>query len=214
MVIKVIMLVVFFGIMIGVGFYARKQATDVNGFVLGGRSVGPWLTAFAYGTSYFSAVIFIGYAGQFGWKYGIASTWIGIGNAILGSLLAWVVLGRRTRLITQKLDSRTMPEFFERRYNSKSMKIISSWIIFIFLIPYTASLYNGLSRLFGMAFDIDYKICVVAMAVLTGIYVIVGGYMATAINDFIQGLIMLVGIVAVIYAVLNERGVRQAGSCK
>ena len=206
MVIKVIMLVVFFGIMIGVGFYARKQATDVNGFVLGGRSVGPWLTAFAYGTSYFSAVIFIGYAGQFGWKYGIASTWIGIGNAILGSLLAWVVLGRRTRLITQKLDSRTMPEFFERRYNSKSMKIISSWIIFIFLIPYTASLYNGLSRLFGMAFDIDYKICVVAMAVLTGIYVIVGGYMATAINDFIQGLIMLVGIVAVIYAVLNERG--------
>ena len=206
MVIKVIMLVVFFGIMIGVGFYASKQATDVNGFVLGGRSVGPWLTAFAYGTSYFSAVIFIGYAGQFGWKYGIASTWIGIGNAILGSLLAWVVLGRRTRLITQKLDSRTMPEFFERRYNSKSMKIISSWIIFIFLIPYTASLYNGLSRLFGMAFDIDYKICVVAMAVLTGIYVIVGGYMATAINDFIQGLIMLVGIVAVIYAVLNERG--------
>ena len=135
MVIKVIMLVVFFGIMIGVGFYARKQATDVNGFVLGGRSVGPWLTAFAYGTSYFSAFIFIGYAGQFGWKYGIASTWIGIGNAILGSLLAWVVLGRRTRLITQKLDSRTMPEFFERRYNSKSMKIISSWIIFIFLIP-------------------------------------------------------------------------------
>ena len=206
MVIKVIMLVVFFGIMIGVGFYARKQATDVNGFVLGGRSVGPWLTAFAYGTSYFSAVIFIGYAGQFGWKYGIASTWIGIGNAILGSLLAWVVLGRRTRLITQKLDSRTMPEFFERRYNSKSMKIISSWIIFIFLIPYTASLYNGLSRLFGMAFDIDYKICVVAMAVLTGIYVIVGGYMATAINDFIQGIIMLFGIVAVIASVLNGQG--------
>ena len=206
MVIKVIMLVVFFGIMIGVGFYARKQATDVNGFVLGGRSVGPWLTAFAYGTSYFSAVIFIGYAGQFGWKYGIASTWIGIGNAILGSLLAWVVLGRRTRLITQKLDSRTMPEFFERRYNSKSMKIISSWIIFIFLIPYTASLYNGLSRLFGMAFDIDYKICVVAMAVLTGIYVIVGGYMATAINDFIQGIIMLFGICAVIAAVLQSKG--------
>ena len=56
-------------------------------FVLGGRSVGPWLTAFAYGTSYFSAVVFVGYAGQFGWKYGIASTWIGIGNALIGSLL-------------------------------------------------------------------------------------------------------------------------------
>lgn len=206
MILKIIMLVVFFAIMVSVGFYARKQATDVNGFVLGGRSVGPWLTAFAYGTSYFSAVIFIGYAGQFGWKYGIAATWVGIGNAILGSLIAWVVLGRRTRLITQKLDSRTMPEYFEKRYNSKSLKIVSSWIIFIFLIPYTASLYNGLSRLFGMAFDVDYKICVIVMAALTGIYVIVGGYLATAINDFIQGLIMLVGIVVVIAAVLNNYG--------
>ena len=195
MVLKVIMLVVFFAIMLGVGFYSRKHTKDVNGFVLGGRSVGPWLTAFAYGTSYFSAVIFIGYAGQFGWKYGIASTWIGIGNALLGSLVAWVVLGRRTRLLTQELDTRTMPEFFEKRYSSKSLKLFSSIIIFIFLIPYTASLYNGLSRLFGMAFNVDYKICV-----------IVGGYMATAINDFIQGLIMLVGIVAVIYAVLNNYG--------
>ena len=194
MVLKVIMLVVFFAIMLGVGFYSRKHTKDVNGFVLGGRSVGPWLTAFAYGTSYFSAVIFIGYAGQFGWKYGIASTWIGIGNALLGSLVAWVVLGRRTRLLTQELDTRTMPEFFEKRYSSKSLKLFSSIIIFIFLIPYTASLYNGLSRLFGMAFNVDYKICVIVMAALTGIYVIVGGYMATAINDFIQGLIMLVGI--------------------
>lgn len=206
MILKVIMLVVFFAIMIGVGFYSRKQATDVNGFVLGGRSVGPWLTAFAYGTSYFSAVIFVGYAGQFGWKYGIASTWIGIGNAVLGSLIAWAVLGRRTRLITQKLDSRTMPEFFERRYNSRSLKLVSSLIIFVFLIPYTASLYNGLSRLFGMAFEIDYKVCVIAMAALTGIYVIVGGYMATAINDFIQGIIMLFGIVVVIAAVLKNYG--------
>ena len=206
MVLKVIMLVVFFAIMLGVGFYSRKHTKDVNGFVLGGRSVGPWLTAFAYGTSYFSAVIFIGYAGQFGWKYGIASTWIGIGNALLGSLVAWVVLGRRTRLLTQELDTRTMPEFFEKRYSSKSLKLFSSVIIFIFLIPYTASLYNGLSRLFGMAFNVDYKICVIVMAALTGIYVIVGGYMATAINDFIQGLIMLVGIVAVIYAVLNNYG--------
>lgn len=206
MAIKVIMLVVFFAVMLGVGFYSRKHTTDVNGFVLGGRTVGPWLTAFAYGTSYFSAVIFIGYAGQFGWKYGIASTWVGIGNAILGSLLAWVVLGRRTRLLTQKLDTRTMPEFFEKRYTSKSLKLFSSIIIFVFLIPYTASLYNGLSRLFGMAFNVDYKVCVIVMAALTGIYVIVGGYMATAINDFIQGIIMLVGIVAVIWAVLNNYG--------
>lgn len=206
MIIKILMLVVFFGVMIGIGFYCRKNATDVNGFVLGGRSVGPWLTAFAYGTSYFSAVIFVGYAGQFGWKYGIASTWIGIGNALLGSMLAWVVLGRRTRIMSQHLDSATMPEFFGKRFDSRGLKICASVIVFIFLIPYTASLYNGLSRLFGMAFDIDYTVCIIVMAILTGVYVIAGGYMATAINDFIQGLIMLVGIVVVIAAVLKNNG--------
>ncbi len=204
--IKIILLIVFFAVMIYVGLRCRKQATDVNGFVLGGRSVGPWLTAFAYGTSYFSAVIFIGYAGQFGWKFGIASTWIGLGNALIGSLLAWVILGRRTRIMTQHLNSATMPEFFGERFHSKALKIGASLIVFIFLIPYTASLYNGLSRLFGMAFHIDYTVCIIIMAVLTGIYVIAGGYMATAVNDFIQGIIMLFGICAVIGAVLVSNG--------
>ena len=207
MVLKIGLLVVFFAVMLAVGIYCRKNSTDVNGFVLGGRSVGPWLTAFAYGTSYFSAVIFVGYAGQFGWKFGIASTWIGIGNAVLGSLLAWVVLGRRTRLMSQHLESATMPEFFGKRYLSPALKITASVIVFIFLIPYTASLYNGLSRLFSMAFPgIDYSWCVIIMAVLTGVYVIAGGYMATAINDFIQGIIMLGGITAVIAAVLGQNG--------
>ena len=204
--IKLILLIIFFSVMIGIGLYCRRHATDVSGFVLGGRSVGPWLTAFAYGTSYFSAVVFVGYAGQFGWKYGIAATWAGLGNAFLGSLLAWVVLGRRTRVMTQHLDSATMPEFFGKRFDSQALKLAASVIIFIFLIPYTASLYNGLSRLFGMAFDIDYSVCVIVMAVLTAVYVIAGGYMATAINDFIQGIIMLAGIVAVILAVLHSQG--------
>ena len=204
--IKLAMLFVFFGTTIGIGLYCRKHATDVNGFVLGGRNVGPWLTAFAYGTSYFSAVVFVGYAGQFGWKYGIASTWAGIGNALIGSLMAWAFLGRRTRVMTQHLNSATMPQFFSTRFMSPALKTASSAIIFIFLIPYTASLYNGLSRLFGMAFDIDYSICVIVMAILTAIYVIAGGYMATAINDFIQGIIMIIGIIAVIGAVLKGHG--------
>ena len=206
MAIKIIILLAFFSVMVGVGLYCRKHATDVNSFVLGGRQVGPWLTAFAYGTSYFSAVIFVGYAGQFGWKFGVSSTWIGIGNAVIGSLLAWVVLGRRTRLMTQHFDSATMPEFFGARYDSRALRIVASLIVFVFLIPYTASLYNGLSRLFGMAFNIDYTVCIIIMAVLTGVYVIAGGYMATAINDFIQGIIMLVGIVAVVLAVLKSNG--------
>jgi len=206
MFIKVLLLVVFLAMMIGIGLYTRKHAGNVNDYVLGGRNVGPWLTAFAYGTSYFSAVVFIGYAGQFGWKYGLASTWIGIGNALIGSLLAWVILGRRTRVMTKHLNSATMPEFFGKRYDSRALKITASAIIFIFMIPYTASVYNGLSLLFEMAFNIPYEYCVIAMAVLTGVYVILGGYMATALTDFVQGIIMLFGIVAVIAAVLNGQG--------
>lgn len=191
---------------IGIGIYYRKKSSTVNDFVLGGRSVGPWLTAFAYGTSYFSAVIFVGYAGKFGWNFGAASTWIGIGNAVIGSLLPWLILGRRTRVMSNHLESATMPQFFEKRFFSKPMKIISAVIVFAFLIPYTASVYNGLSRLFGMAFDVDYSVCVIGMAVITAVYVIIGGYKATAMNDFVQGIIMLIGIVAVIVATLNSKG--------
>ena len=203
---KLIMLLIFFAVMIGIGVHSRRHATNVNDFVLGARSVGPWLTAFAFGTSYFSSVVFVGYAGQFGWKYGLSATWAGIGNALLGSLLAWIVLGRRTRVMTQKLDARTMPEFFGKRYQSRSLQVAGSVIAFIFLVPYTASVYNGLSRLFGMAFNIDYKLCIIIMALLTAVYVVIGGYMATALNDFIQGIIMLFGISAVIVSVLNGQG--------
>ena len=203
---KIALLAAYFAVLLWIGFKCRRGAGSVDGFVLGGRSVGAWLTAFAYGTSYFSAVVFVGYAGQFGWKYGISATWAGIGNAMIGSLLAWIVLGRRTRLLTQHLDSSTMPEFFGRRFDSKALKLVASAIIFVFLVPYTASLYNGLSRLFGMAFSIDYSLCIVLMSVLTAVYVIAGGYLATAVNDFIQGFIMLVGLVAVIAAVLASKG--------
>ncbi len=205
--ITLLFMAVFFALMLWIGLRSRRHASDVNGFVLGSRQVGPWLSAFAYGTSYFSAVIFVGYAGQFGWNFGLASTWIGLGNAFIGSLLAWLVLGRRTRIMTQHLMSKTMPDFFGIRYESDKLRTVASLITFVFLIPYTASLYNGLSRLFAIAFPgVDYAVCVVIMAALTGVYVILGGYMATAWNDFIQGIIMLFGIVAVIAAVLGDNG--------
>ncbi|MFA5658713.1 MAG: sodium/solute symporter [Oscillospiraceae bacterium] len=199
-------LIIYLISMIGIGVYCRKKAGNVSEFVLGGRNLGAWFTAFAYGTSYFSAVVFIGYAGQFGWTYGVSATWIGIGNAIIGSMLAWLVLGERTRKMSKHLNAATMPEFFEKRYNSMSLKTVAALIVFIFLIPYTASVYNGLSRLFEMAFSIPFEYCIIAMAILTAVYVILGGYMATAINDFIQGIIMLGGIIAVIIAALSEKG--------
>ena len=207
MFVKILLIIIFIAIAVGVGIYTRRAASrDVVGFILGGRNVGPWLSAFAYGTAYFSAVVFIGYAGQFGWKYGMAATWAGIGNAVIGSLLAWWVLGPRTREVTQRLKASTMPEFFGKRYKSKGLRIASAAIIFVFLIPYTASVYNGLSRLFTMAFGVPYEWCVIGMAIVTCIYVVLGGYMATVVNDFLQGIVMLVGITAVIIAVLQTQG--------
>jgi len=206
MIIKILLTIIFLAVMVAVGIYSRKQASSVDGFVLGGRSVGPWLTAFAYGTSYFSAVVFVGYAGQFGWKYGLSSTWIGVGNAVIGSLLAWLLLGRRTKLMTQHIESRTMPDFFGTRFDSQGLRVVASVIAFVFLIPYTAGVYKGISTLFEMGFGIPYEYCVIIMAILTAIYVILGGYKATAMNDFIQGIIMLFGIVTVIAAVLNTQG--------
>ncbi len=206
MFLRIFLTIIFLLIMVGVGVYSRKQANSVEGFVLGGRAVGGWLTAFAYGTSYFSAVVFIGYAGQFGWKYGLSATWIGIGNAIIGSLLAWLILGRRTKVMTQYIGSRTMPDFFGIRYGSQSLRVVASIIAFVFLIPYTAGVYKGISTLFEMGFGIPYIYCAVTMAVLTAVYVILGGYKATAINDFIQGCIMLIGILLVVGAVIWSQG--------
>ena len=206
MLIKIILTLIFLAVTVGVGIYSRKQAKSVEGFVLGGRNVGAWLTAFAFGTSYFSAVVFVGYAGQFGYKYGLSSSWIGIGNALIGSLLAWLILGRRTRLMTQHIQSRTMPDFFGTRFSSQGLRVAASIIVFVFLIPYTAGVYKGISGLFEMGFGIPYQWCVIIMAALTAVYVILGGYKATAINDFVQGIIMLFGIIAVIMAVLATKG--------
>ena len=206
MFIKILLTIIFLCITVAVGIISRKQAKSVDGFVLGGRSVGPWLTAFAYGTSYFSAVVFVGYAGQFGWKYGMSASWIGVGNAVIGSLLAWLVLGKRTKLMTRHIQSRTMPDFFGTRYGDEGLRVAASIIAFIFLIPYTAGVYMGISKLFEMGFGIPYEYCAIIMALLTAVYVILGGYKATAINDFIQGIIMLFGITTVIAVVLNSQG--------
>ena len=203
-----IILAIYVAVMVGIGFYTSGKTKSAKDFMLGGRNVGSWLTAFSYGTTYFSAVVFIGYAGQFGWSYGVSAAWVGIGNAIIGSLIPFFLIGRRTRLMSKQLRAKTMPEFFGKRFNSDMLKTITSLIVFVFLIPYTASVYNGLSRLFGMVFDLGEHggtIIIILMALLSAIYVILGGYKATAINDFIQGIIMLVGIATVVVLTVQKK---------
>lgn len=199
----ILILVIYIVMMIGVAFYSRNRSKNLSDFFLAGRGLGGWMSAFAYGTTYFSSVIFVGYAGKFGWNIGIGVVFIGIGNALIGSLLAWKFLANRTRLMTHNIGASTMPEFFEKRYESRGLRLISALIIFLFLIPYSASVYQGLGYLFEQVFGIDMIWCVLIMAALTALYLFFGGYFATALSDFIQGIIMIIGVVAMVIFVMN-----------
>lgn len=208
MAIDYIILALYALCMVGIAIYTHNRAKSVNDFLLAGKKgLNGWMSAFSYGTTYFSAVIFIGYAGKFGQQYGLAAVWIGIANAIIGSLFAWLVLAKRTKNMTVRLGAKTMPEFFEKRYGSKNLKYVSAVVIFLFLIPYSASVYNGLSSLFGIAFGIPGWIVMVALAVLTALYLFFGGYFATALSDFIQGIIMLIGVVLMVFCFMNHDNV-------
>ena len=192
--------------LIGCISYGRSKTLD--GFLLGGRKVGAWMTAFSYGTTYFSAVVFVGYAGQHGWNIGIGAIWIGIGNAILGCLLSWLLFADKTRKMTKHLGARTMPDYFQKRYASKGMKILASVIIFVFLVPYSAAVYKGLGSLFGAVFPgVEGWVWMLLIACLTAVYLVAGGYTATAYTDLIQGIIMLLGVVCLTAAVLSHGAV-------
>ena len=191
-----------------IGCISYGKSKTLDGFLIGGRNIGAWVTAFAYGTTYFSAVVFVGYAGQHGWNIGIGSIWIGIGNAVLGCLLSWLLFANRTRKMTKTLGAKTMPEYFEKRYDSKGMKILAAVIIFIFLVPYSAAVYKGLGSLFGAVFPgVETWVWMLIIACLTAIYLVAGGYIATAYTDLIQGIIMIAGVICLIGAVLGHENV-------
>ncbi len=202
----VALLVLFFVVMIAIGVWGQRKTSTLGDFFLGGRSIGPWVSAFAYGTTYFSAVLFIGFAGKLGWGYGLKAIWIGVGNAVFGSLLAWFVLGRRTRRMTHNLGAMTMPEFFEARYGSTAMKGFAALVVFIFLLPYSASVYKGLSHLFEVTLNLDYATALLIMAAVTGVYLVLGGYFAVTLTDFIQGIIMLFGAIAMVIVLAGKAG--------
>jgi SSS family solute:Na+ symporter/sodium/proline symporter len=199
-----VILVVYFAFLVGISVFSHKKSSSLNSFYLSNRGMSGWMSAFAYGTTYFSAVIFIGYAGKFGMFMGLSAVWIGIANGIIGAFLAWKVLAKRTRAMSQAIEARTMPEFFEKRYDSKYLKLYSSLIIFIFLIPYSTSVYQGLAYIIEAAYGIPFVWCVIIMASITAVYLFVGGYFAEALSDFIQGIIMILGVVAMLAFMLNS----------
>ena len=204
--IGIVFLVIFLAVMTGIGVWGMRKTKTLGDFFLGGRTLGPWVSAVAYGTSYFSAVIFIGFAGTQGWLFGLKALWIALGNAVIGAGAAWLVLARRTRRMTQNLDAMTMPEYLQERYGAKHLKPVAASVIFFFLLPYSASVFKGLGHLFEKVFGIPYDIALLVMIAFTGIYLILGGYFAIAITDFIQGIIMFFGAALMIFFLAGQGG--------
>ena len=200
-------LAVYLVAMLIAGIVGAKKANTLTNFVVGGRKAGPWVSAFGFGTAYFSAVLFIGYAGKSGYDFGLWAILIGVGNAVFGAYLAWKVLGNRTREVTRRLKIKTMPQFFEKRFDSKGLKIFAVLIIFIFMTPYSASVYSGLGYLCDNVLQIGYNNAMILIAVVAAIYVVLGGFISSMIADFIQGLIMIVGVVAMIFCIANTQEV-------
>ena len=186
-----------------VGVMNRRRSSNISEFTVGKRNAGAWMSAFSYGTAYFSAVMFIGYAGKSGWGYGGWAVLIGIGNAVFGSLIAWLVLAKRTREITHRLQIKSMPQFFSARFASERMKRFVVAVIFIFLLPYSASVYKGLTSVCSVLLQVDENVCMAVIAIASMAIVILGGYSAILKADFIQGLIMLAGVIALILAVMR-----------
>ncbi|MBR5738100.1 MAG: sodium:solute symporter family protein [Verrucomicrobia bacterium] len=193
-------------VMLCIGYWCMKRTHNVGDFFLGNRSLGPWMSAFAYGTSYFSAVIFIGYAGKLGWGFGVQTLWIVVGNTLIGTVLAWLVLAKRTRVMTARLNAMTMPEFMAERYGSKPMKVLSGITIFCLLVPYSASVYMGLSYLFQKTMGLGYSDALIFLALLTGVYLVMGGYFAVAVSDFIRGLVEFLGVMLMVYLLIHMKG--------
>ncbi|MGE5609057.1 MAG: sodium:solute symporter family transporter [Bacillota bacterium] len=172
---------VFLVVMVAIGIWGMRQTQSLGNFFLGGRNIGPWMSAFAYGTTCFSAVIFIGVTGKLGWGFGLPCLWVAVGNSLIGALLSWIVLGRRTRIMTQNLQ--TMTEFFQERYGARFLKLFTALIIFVFLVPYSASVFTGLAYLFKVNFNISYDLALILMIAITGVYLVLGGYFAVAMTE-------------------------------
>lgn len=201
---KVIVTLAYVAIVVTLGLIGMKKTKSFTDFFLSGRSVGPWLTAFTYGTAYFSAVLFIGFAGKIGWGFGISGLWIAIGNALIGTLLVWALLGNRVRKITKDMDAHTMPEFLERRYDSSLLKYFSAVAIFIFFVPYTTAVFMGLTYLFETNFGLPYWTILMFMGLLTGVYLVLGGYKSMIMVDLLFGIIMLFGALVLLFCTIEK----------
>lgn len=188
-----------------IGLAARRRAASADGFYLGTRSVGAWVTAFSFVAAYFSSVVIIG-GGGFGYKFGMATLWVGAGNTVVGMLLAWIVLGARTRAMTGRLNTITMPDFLGRRFESPGARLISALVVTVFLALYSVSVVQGMGHVFEVLIGVPYRLGVLISALVIIAYVAIGGYTAVVWTGFVQGIIMILSLVLLTVVALNRVG--------
>ena len=205
-VVKTIVLVLYVAMIITVGVIGMRKTKSFSDFFLGGRGIGPWMTAFTYAASYFSAVLFIGFAGKIGWAFGYSGLWVAVGNASIGVLGVWWLLGNRIRRLSVEYGVTTMPEFLERRYDSRFLKLLSAICVFVFFIPYSSAVFMGLSYLFESNFDMPYWMALVIMGCFTALYMVMGGYKSMAIIDVLFGMIMIAGVGILLWSTIHKGG--------
>ena len=206
MIARYIAVFLYAAMVITIGIKGSRKTKSFDDFALGGGKVGPWMTAFSYGTAYFSAVLFIGFAGKIGWAFGLSCLWIALGNTIIGVFGVWYLLGIKVKQEALHYNVHTMPELLEARYKSPFLKKITSAAIFIFFIPYTAAVFMGLSYLFEFTFNMPYTYVLLFMGVFTGIYLVLGGYKSMAMIDVIFGMIMTIGVVILLVSTIQKGG--------
>ncbi len=203
---KIIVIAFYALAVVAFGLLGLKKVKSFADYFLGGRTIGPAMTAFTYATAYFSAVLFIGFAGKIGWSFGYSGLWIAAGNTLVGVLGVWGLVGGRVRRMSLELGASTMPEFLEKRYASRGLKLAASGIIFVFLVPYSAAVFIGLGYLFNAGFKIDYVVALLFMGVFTAVYLVLGGYRSMTMVDVFFGMIMSVGVIVLVASTLDKAG--------
>ncbi len=201
----IIVLVVYLSGLVLIGLFTGKKTRDIEDFYLGGRRIGPWVTAFSFVAAYFSSVVIIG-GGGFGYMFGLATLWVGAVNVVLGSLAVWIVLGPRIREFTQRLGTMTIPGFIGKRYQSNFALLFSAVVIVLFMIVYNVSILKGMGHIFQVLIDIPYIYGVLISGIIILFYVSIGGYLAVVWTGFTQAVVMGVSLILLTVFTLKSAG--------
>ncbi len=205
MIIYVFVLVLYLGMLAAIGAVLSSRSKSAGDFALGGRQVGPWVTALSFVAAYYSSVVIIG-GGAFGWRFGLSTLWVGAGNVLVGTTLAWIVLGRRVRRFTEKLDAMTLPGFFGSRYGSAETRIFSAAATALFLIIYNVSVLKGMANAFEVLMELPYWAGVVISGVVILFYTAMGGYLAVVWTSFVQAIVMIAALCLLTFMSLQKVG--------